>query len=42
MREECLKDLFRELEESYRDLRSRGAKLIDIDMVINDLQRYRL
>ena len=42
MEDKHLRSLFEELEQDYRDLKGKGAKTIDIDMIINDLVRYRM
>ena len=41
MKEQDLRALFKVLETEYRNLKSRGAKTIDIDMILSDLRKHR-
>jgi len=41
MKDENLRALFQDLEANYKNLKIRGTKTIDIDMILYDLMRHR-
>ena len=42
METEKLREYFKHLEDNYSDLQRRGAKTIDINMIISDLMKHRM